>query len=69
MMESTEEQKELMSETNNHIGIGIASSNEFIILVLIVSSRVISVTSVSQEDNAKLYIKGRMLKGTMVDED
>jgi len=36
-----------MSETNNHIGIGIASSNEFIILVLIVSSRVISVTSVS----------------------
>lgn len=61
MMECSEEQKEIMNETNNHIGIGIASNNEFIILVLVVSSKVISVTNVTQEDNTKLYIKGRML--------
>ena len=48
-----------MNETNNHIGIGVASSSDFIVLVLIVSTKLISVTSVDHEDNAKLVIKGK----------
>ncbi|EAR85013.1 hypothetical protein TTHERM_00529650 (macronuclear) [Tetrahymena thermophila SB210] len=60
-LESEEEKRIILNPANNHIGIGVFFDEIQIVVVLILSEKVLCIQKISQPEQNKIEIRGKML--------